>query len=120
MITILADLPDNVLGAEGSGVVTGADYTEVLKPALETYLANHERARVLLVLGPSFTEFAGDAMWQDARLGLGNIKAWQRTAVVTDHAHLRGLVNTFAFTMPGEVRTFTYDQLADARAWVAA
>ena len=120
MITILNDLPPNVLGAEGSGRVTGEDYRTVLVPAVEAYLRDHDRVRALLVLGPAFEEFAGDAMWQDARLGLDNIKSWERLAVVTDHAHLRSLVSAFAFMVPGQVQTFPYDQLAQAKAWVAS
>ena len=120
MITILSDLPDTVLGAEASGTVTSEDYQNVLVPAVEAYLRQHGEVRLLAVLGPEFTEFAPSAIGDDARLGLSNIKAWKRIAVVTDHAHLRGMVNSFAFMVPGEVQTFAYGELAEARAWVAA
>lgn len=120
MITITADLPESVLGAEASGMVSGADYEQVLVPAVEAYLQHHQRVRVLLVLGPAFEGFEGGAMWDDAKLGMSKIGAWERIAVVTDHAHLRGLINTMAFAMPGAVRTFAYADLPEARAWVAA
>lgn len=120
MITILSDLPDTVLGAEARGTVTSDDYQNVLVPAVEAYLRQHHEVRLLAVLGPEFTEFAPSAMWDDARLGLDTIKAWKRIAVVTDHAHLRGMVTSFAFLVPGEVRTFTYGELDEARTWVAA
>ena len=120
MITILTDLPDTVLGAEASGTVTGEDYQTVLVPAVEAYLRDHSEMRLLAVLGPDFTEFAGGAMWNDAKLGMSHIQSWKRIAVVTDHPHLRNMVNTFAFMIPGQVRTFPYAELSDAKAWVAA
>jgi hypothetical protein len=120
MITILPDLPDHVLGAEASGTVTGEDYQTVLAPAVEAYLRDHDQVRLLAVLGPDFTEFAGGAMWDDARLGLSHVRSWKRIAVVTDRAHLRSMVGTFSFMIPGEVRTFTLGELDDAKAWVAA
>jgi hypothetical protein len=120
MLTILTDLPENVLGAEASGMVTGEDYQNVLAPALEVYLRTHDAARVLVVLGPAFEGFGSGAMWDDAKLGLSHIDSWKKVAVVTDHGHLRVMIKTFAFTMPGEVRTFEYAELPAAREWIAA
>ncbi len=119
MITILSDLPPNVLGAEASGTVIGADYRDILVPAVEAHLERNETLRVLFVLGPAFDGFESSAMWQDAQLGLGKVKAWERVAVVTDHEHIRGLIKTFGFAIPGEVKTFEMDDLADAKTWVA-
>jgi hypothetical protein len=120
MITILSDLAPKVLGAEASGTVSSEDYESVLIPAVEAYLRDHDRVRVLLVLGPEFEGFGSGAILDDARLGMSHVKAWEKIAVVTDHEHWRGLIQAFAFMIPGEMRTFPLDQLADARTWVAA
>ena len=120
MITLRTDLPDHVLGADASGTVTASDYETVLVPAVEAHRRTHDTIRALMVLGPEFTGFDAGAMWDDAKLGLRDGKAFERLAVVTDHDHVRGLVNTFKFMIPGEVRTFELAQLDDAKAWVAA
>jgi hypothetical protein len=113
------DLPDHVLGADASGTVTGQDYETVLVPAIEAFTKTHDKVRALVVLGAEFQGFEGGAMWDDAKLGLRKI-GWERLAVVTDHGHIRNLINTFKFMIPGKVKTFELSQLDDAKAWVAA
>jgi hypothetical protein len=119
MITIRTDLPEHVLGASASGMVTGQDYETVLVPAIEAHLKNHDKVRALIVLGPEFEGFEGGAMWDDAKLGLRKV-GWERLAVVTDHGHIRTLINTFKFMIPGDVKTFELAQLDNATTWVAA
>jgi hypothetical protein len=119
MIRLLPDLPDNVLGAEAFGTVTAEDYDTVVTPAVEEYVREHERARVLLVLGPEFEGFAAGAAWDDAKLGMSRVKAWEKIAIVTDHASWRQTIKMFSVVIPGEVKTFSLAELADAKAWVA-
>ena len=119
MITMRTDLPDHVLGADASGTVTGEDYDTVLVPAIEAFRQSHDRIRALVVLTPEFEGFAGGAMWDDAKLGLRKAGEWERLAVVTDHGHIRTLINSFKFMIPGDVRTFGLAQLDDAKVWVA-
>jgi hypothetical protein len=120
MITIRTDLPDHVLGADVSGAVTAADYETVLVPAIEAFRQSHDKIRALVVLGAEFEGFEGGAMWDDAKLGLREAGEWERLAVVTDHGHIRGLINSFKFMVPGDVKTFELAQLDAAKAWVAA
>ena len=119
MITMRADLPEHVLGADATGTITARDYDTVLVPAIEAFRQTHEKIRALVVLGPEFEGFEGGAMWDDAKLGLREAGEWERLAVVTDRGHLRTLINTFRFMIPGDVRTFEMAQLDDARTWVA-
>ena len=119
MITMRTDLPEHVLGADVSGTVTGQDYETVLVPAIEAFVKTHDKVRALIVLGPQFQGFEGGAMWDDAKLGLRKV-GWERLAVVTDQGHIRTLINTFKFMIPGKVKTFELAQLDDAKAWVAA
>ena len=119
MITMRTDLPENVLGADASGTVTAQDYETVLVPAIQAFAQTHAKVRALVVLGPDFEGFEGGAMWDDAKLGVRKI-GWERLAVVTDRGHIRSLINTFGFMIPGEVKTFELSQLDDAKTWVAA
>ena len=120
MITLRTDLPEHVLGADASGMVTAQDYETVLVPAIEAFRMTHDRIRALVVLGTDFDGFEGGAMWDDAKLGLREAGEWERLAVVTDRGHIRSLVNAFKFMIPGKVKTFELAQLDDAKAWVAA
>ena len=119
-MTLLTDLPDNVVGVQATGEVSDDDYEDVLDPAITDALAHHDKIRLLYVLGPEFTGYELDAMWEDTKLGVKTFTAYERMAVVTDAAWVRRTVTAFGWLIPGEVRVFPYDRLADARTWVAS
>ena len=76
MITLLSNLPDNIIGLNATGRVTGDDYLQVLVPAVEVALERHDKVRLIYELDDAFTGFVPDAMWEDAKLGLGHLGAW--------------------------------------------
>ena len=63
------------------------------------------------------------AVMEDAKsglkLGLGHMKAWKRTAIVTDVDWIRKAMKAFGFMAPGEVRIFEPAELGAAKVWVA-
>ena len=79
MIKIISDLPNNVLGFESSGTVTGEDYETVLIPAVEEKLKAFPKVRLLYHLGSEFTGYDMEAMWDDAKIGFKHLKAWEKT-----------------------------------------
>lgn len=107
-----------MLGVEATGKVRADDYRKVLLPAIEERLSRFDRLRLLYVLGPEFEGFSGGAAWQDAMLGMKHFTAFERIAFVTDQVWLQSLVHAFGFVMPGEVETFEYDELDEARRWI--
>ena len=119
MIRMLSGLPDNVVGFEAVGEVRRSDYTDVLLPALDDALRDHRRIRLLYVLGAEFTGYSGGAMWQDTKLGLEHLRAWEKIAVVTDTGWVRDGVKAFGWMLPGEVKTFRLTDQVAAEAWVA-
>lgn len=119
MLERIRGLPENVLGLEARGEVTGADYESVLIPAVDEMLARRKSIRFLYHLGNEFTGFDAKAMWDDAKVGLRHLAAWERVAVVTDVAWIRTAVKMFAFVMPGQVRIFSNSELAGARQWLS-
>jgi hypothetical protein len=119
-IRLLEDLPENVLGVEATGKVTQDDYEKILGPAVRDKLAAHERIRFVYVVGEDFDGWTAGAMWEDAKLGLKDPKAWEKVAVVTDKDWLKHSVKAFAWMIPGEVRCFQLDQLAAAEDWAAS
>jgi hypothetical protein len=118
----IPDLGPGVVGIEARDEVTAADYRDVLVPAVEAARAASPdgKVRMLYVLGAEFPEFSAGAAWQDAKLGLGQLGAWERIALVTDAHWLRSSIHALGWMMPGEVRVFSTGELDAARAWVTA
>ncbi len=119
MITIIPDLPDNVLGFEGSGTITGEDYETVLIPAVEAKLKESDKIRLLYHLGSDFEGYDLEAMWDDAKVGMSHLTSWEKIAVVTDTKWVRSGVKIFGFGIPGEVRAFEDSELSNAKEWVS-
>ena len=118
MLERIMGLPDNVLGIDAKGEVTGADYESVLIPAVEEMLAHREKFRLLYRLGNEFTGFDARALWDDAMVGIRHFTACERIAVVTDLVWLRTAIKIFGIAMPGEVRVFSNTDLTQARQWL--
>jgi hypothetical protein len=116
---LLDDLPDNVVGVRAVGEVEDDDYDEVLEPAIGDALSRHDKIRLLYVLGPEFTGYEADAMWEDTKLGVKTFTSYEKMAVVTDTTWMRRTVKAFGWLIPGEVRVFPYDELDAARSWIA-
>jgi hypothetical protein len=119
MIKIISDLPNNVLGFESSGTVTGEDYETVLIPAVEAKLEEFPKIRLLYHLGPDFISYDLKAAWDDAKVGLAHLTSWEKIAVVTDTEWVSSGVKVFGFVIPGEVRVFGNDELSAAKEWVS-
>ena len=120
MIELLQDLPGNVLGFRATGRVTAEDYETILIPAVEERLQTQPQLRFLYVLGEGFEGFDARAMWDDAKVGLLHLGAWERIAVATDASAIGLLTRAFGFLMPCPVRVFAASEEAEARAWVSA
>lgn len=119
MIERITDLPDQVLGLKASGEVTADDYKKVLVPALEEKLGQHRRVRLLYVIGDGVTGYTGGAAWEDAKVGMKHLTAFERVAVVTDVDWIEKTIRAFGFAMPCEVRVFDDDDLNAARTWIS-
>jgi len=119
MIRILSGMPEGVLGIKASGKLTAKDYTEVLAPALAAEAAGPGKIRILLDFSGEFDGIEVGAVWQDLKMGVREWSAWERIALVTDHAWMREGLQMFSWAVPGEVRSFPTGDREDAEAWVA-
>ena len=117
MIRVMDGLPDNVLGVEATGKVTDADYEQVLTPAVEAKIAAHGKIRYVYVLGEEFEGWTLGGMWEDAKLGGGELGNFEKIAVVTDKDWIRHTVKGFGWMIPGDVKVFAVAELEDAIAW---
>ncbi len=119
MIDLIPDLPDNVLGIEARGEVTGEDYEQVLIPAVERHLESNDKVRLLYLLGSEFDGYAMAAIWDDTKIGMEHLFSWERIAVVTDHDAYRRLVKGFGFLIPAKVKVFELAELDAAKVWIS-
>jgi len=115
---LIDDLPDHVVGVRAVGEVDDDDYDDVLEPAVEDRLTRHDKICLLYVLGPEFTGYEPDAMWEDTKLGVKTFTKYDKMAIVTDTSWVRHSVKAFGWLIPGEVKVYPYDQLDRARTWI--
>lgn len=120
LIQIDETAADGVVIAEASGRVTARDYSEVLMPAMERAASSAEKIRFLYIFAEDFAGYEGEAAMEDARLGIGHWSSFERIGLVTDNDGYRGLARVFGFLMPGEVRVFDLEDVAEARSWITA
>jgi SpoIIAA-like len=118
MIQVVDGLPDGLVGFQASGKLTAQDYTDVLAPSLEAAGAGGGRIRVLLEFAGEFDGIEAGAVWQDMRMGMREWSAWERIALVTDHAWMRDGLSMFAWAVPGEVRAFPSAERDAAITWL--
>ncbi|MFK5881096.1 MAG: STAS/SEC14 domain-containing protein [Sulfurospirillum sp.] len=118
MIKILNDIGDNVIGFELSGKVVGEDYEKVLIPALRSKLKEGSRLKVLYQVGKDFDSYDFSAMIDDAKAGFMFYSAWEKIAVVSDISWIIDAVKAFSFTIPGDIKTFSNEDIEKAKVWL--
>jgi hypothetical protein len=119
MIEITSGIPENLIIATAHGKVTGEDYEKVLIPAIEAKLKTHKKIRFLYHFDKDFTGFTAEAIWDDAKIGLRHLTAFETVAVVTDVRWIVDSVRFFGFFMHCAVQVFSNDKLEEAKQWVA-
>jgi hypothetical protein len=117
MIKELTDMPEGVIGFEASGKLQAEDYRDVLLPALER-AAKHGEVRFVIVLR-DFGGMTTSAVWQDLKIGFDHLRAWKRIALVTDIEWARHMTSFFGWMTPGQTKTFSIAERAEALEWVA-
>jgi hypothetical protein len=120
MLRMLEGLPENVLGVEAVGKVTDDDYDKMLIPAVRTRREAHGSIRFIYVLGEEFDGWTTRAMWEDAKLGLKDLNAWEKIAIVTNKESVKHTVKAIGWMIPGEVRVFELNELDTAKDWAAS
>lgn len=118
MIEIMENLPENVVGFSAKGHVTADDYESVIIPLVETKLEKFDKIRLLYHLGDEFKGFDAGALWDDAKVGLSHLTAWECIAVVSDSDWIRTATKVFGFAMPCPVGVFENAQLNLAKQWL--
>jgi hypothetical protein len=119
MIEINVGTPENLVIAIAHGKVTAADYDNTLIPAIEAKLKTQKKVRLLYELDNDFAGFTAGALWDDAKLGLSHLTAFEAVAIVTDVHWIADAAKLFAFFLRCPVKVFASDKRIDAEEWVA-
>ena len=117
MIEPLPDLPEGVIGFRATGTIEPDDYQQQLIPAVDA-AAKGDGIRLVFVF-PEWDGFGHGAELQDLKMGFEHLKAWKRTALVTDVEWMAHWSKVFRFLTPGELEVFPLSALDDAIAWAA-
>jgi hypothetical protein len=121
MVERIEEMPAGTIGFKVVSELTWDDYREQIEPALAEG-AEKGDVRLLFEVDSNFGMSAG-AVMEDAKtglkLGLGHMKAWKRTAIVTEVDWIRKAVKAFGFMAPGEMRVFDPAELGAAKIWIA-
>jgi hypothetical protein len=121
MVERIEAMPAGTIGFKVVSDLTAADYRDQIEPALKQ-AAEAGEVRLLFEIGAGFGMDAG-AVIEDAKtglkLGIGHMKSWHRTAIVTDVEWIRKSVKAFGFMAPGEVKVFAPEELGAAKVWIA-
>lgn len=120
MIAQIEGLPPGTLGFRAHGQVTAEDYESIIVPDVEAAFALNRKLRLLYVTADDFTGFDPGAMWDDAKLGMRHFSGWDRVALVTDVAWLRGTAIAFSFAIPAQFRLFHGVDIDEAMHWITA
>lgn len=108
----------NLLIAELTGKVSGADYEKVLVPAVHDVIAEHGTVRMMVVIPEGFEGYEAEAAWDDAKLGARMWGCWERVAVATDVPWVATSIRLFAHLVSCPVRLFPGSGADDARRWL--
>lgn len=118
MLKPLTDLPPGIDGLEAVGRVSKDDYEKVMAPLLDAARRDGRKLRFLYQIGPEFQGFTPGAAWQDAKLGLSNLRLFEAIAMVTDSGWIRESTRLAAFMMPCPVEVFSVADRARAVEWL--
>ena len=118
MLETIQPSTGNVVAVRAAGKVTGDDYETVLIPQIEEKLKSYDKIRLLYQLGPEFEGYEAEAIWDDTKVGLKHLTAFEKIAIVTDSEWIIRAVKAFGFMMPGEVRLFANGELTEAQSWI--
>ncbi len=117
-ISEIKGLPRDVVGIDIRGLITSQDYSETLIPLIAQREKEHDKLKMICVLGDYFDGYSPGAMWDDLRLGLSHMTTFSKLALVTDAEWVKNGAKFFGMLMPTQVMVFDLTEIDDAKAWI--
>ncbi|HPF24516.1 MAG TPA: STAS/SEC14 domain-containing protein [Hyphomonas sp.] len=108
-----------IIAFDATGVISEADYRNVIYLAAEGMLKTHGELRILMRLGPGFSHYSRRAALLDAMMANEYGPHIRRFAVVSDFEGLKHLAKRVAETVGVDFGLFRLNQMDEALAWVA-
>ena len=119
-LIVMPDLPGDVIGLQAEGIITAQDYRETLVPLVDAKSSEHDKLKLLYIIGEGFDGFSAGALWDDTRFGLSHYTTFSKIALVSDVDWVRHSVKLFGHLMPTEVMVFHLSEFDDAKAWITS
>lgn len=119
MISVITDVPSNVVGFRTSGEVKKEDYKSTVLPELDKHLNDHNKINILWVMDTDVSNYTVGAMLMDFKTSIANFTNWKSLAFVTEQDFIKNVAETVSFVLPGEIKGFKHAQLAEAKDWVS-
>ena len=119
MITILSDVPENVVAFRATGEVDKEDYKSVVIPAIDNHVKQHGKINFMHVLDTAVKNFSIGAFLQDLGVGLKHFTKWHKMAIVSEYDGVNKFTDFFSYIASGEARGFKHAELNDAKQWVS-
>ncbi len=119
MLERLTDMPPGVDGIRATGELTRQDYRETLEPLLEEARRDGRTIRLLYHFAPEFTGFSAGGAWEDARLGIGHLRRFERCALVSDVDWIQRSAHLLSTLVPCPLAVFENEQWEEALRWIS-
>ena len=120
MLSLLHELPSNVVGVQATGVVSKEDYETVLLPALAELYKRTGTVSLLLQLETELHNYTTGAWVEDAKLGIKYFMKWRKVAIVSRKNGIKWFTDTFGLLVPGQYKGFLMADLVEAKRWVSS
>lgn len=120
MLEKMEDVPPGIDAVKAVGEVSKDDYEKVFEPLLDAARKEGRHIRLLYQFGPEFHGFTPGAAWEDAKIGLRNIRLFDGCAIVSDVGWIRDSSSLMSFLMPCPVRIFGNQERKAALGWLSS
>lgn len=111
-----ASVAANLFEIHITGKLLAEDY-DAFGPSLETFIRNHGKVRMLLVL-KDFHGWSAGALWEDIKFDLKHFNDLERLAIVGDSKWEKGMALFCKPFTTAKVKFFDDSQESEARAWL--
>ena len=119
MITVIKDVPENVVAFHAEGEVTKENYEEVVTPAVEALIKKTGMLNYVMFIDTDISNFTAAAALKDAMLGISKLGKWHKGAIVSDSTVAKAVTGMFNFMSSADFKSFDKDELQKAIQWVS-
>lgn len=119
MITLIKNLPPDIIGFRYEDHVTAEDYETVVFPAVKAATKKSKDLKALCQLTDNFKGFSFGALKDDMEVGLKYFRDWKKIAFLSDKEWVNHAVKAFGFLVPAQVHTYKNNETQEAVKWLS-